>query len=462
VGLLAGVRSGPLWLDETLSVEIARLPVDELHPALRQDGAPPVYYLLLKAWMALFGTGTTAVRLLTVLMVPAALLLAYRLGARLAGVAGGCAAVVVLAALPWTMRYGSEARMYLLVVVLVLAGALALEAVHRTLSWRATAGLGLLSGLLLLTHYWALFLLAAVGLVHLPGLLRRSPAAVRVLLALAAGGALFLPWLPTFLFQATHTGAPWADPLKAVELLRTARYWGGGSVLSRTLLALLLVPLAMWGAVRSPAARLAAVVALLTLLLAWATVYIGGGAYTGRYTAVAVPLVCLAAALGAAVLPGRGTPLAALGLVVAVGLASGIPAAGRARSSAEGVVEAFRTAGGAPGDLLAYCPDQLGPPVWRLLGEGVEQVVYPTFDDPRRVDWVDYAQRQQAADPVAAARRLSDLAGQRPLFLLSATEYRTYEGQCETLRSELASLRGSPRLLFGNAGTTGQLLHRYD
>jgi mannosyltransferase len=147
---------------------------------------------------------------------------------------------------------------------------------------------------------------------------------------------------------------------------------------------------------------------------------------------------------------------------VAVGLASGIPAAGRTRSSAEGVVEAFRAAGGAPGDLLAYCPDQLGPPVWRLLDEGVEQVVYPTFGDPRRVDWVDYAQRQQAAGPVPAARRLSELAGQRPLFLLSATEYRTYEGQCETLRSELAALRGSPRLLFGNAGTTGQLLHRYD
>jgi mannosyltransferase len=456
------VRSGPLWLDETLSVEIARLPLGELSGALRQDGAPPLYYLLLKAWMALLGTGTATVRLLTVLLVPAALLLAYRLGARLVGRAGGRAAVVVLAALPWTMRYGSEARMYLLVVVLVLAGALALEAVHRTRSWRPVAALGLLSGLLLLTHYWALFLLAAVGLAHLPGLVRRDAAAGRVVLALAGGGVLFLPWLPTFLFQAAHTGAPWADPLAAVELLRTPRYWGGGSALSRTLLALLVVPVAVWGAVRRPAARLAAAVALLTLLLAWLTVYVAGGAYTGRYTAVAVPLVCLAAALGAAALPGRWTPLAALGLVVAVGLASGIPAAGRARSSAEGVVEAFRAAGGAPGDLLAYCPDQLGPPVWRLLDEGVEQVVYPTFGDPRRVDWVDYAQRQQAADPVAAARRLSELAGQRPLFLLSATEYRTYEGQCETLRSELAALRGSPRLLFGNAGTTGQLLHRYD
>ncbi len=59
-------------------------------------------------------------RLPTVLMVPVALLLTYRLGASLGGRAAGRAAVIVLTALPWTMRYGSETRMYLL--VLVLAG----------------------------------------------------------------------------------------------------------------------------------------------------------------------------------------------------------------------------------------------------------------------------------------------------------------------------------------------------
>lgn len=461
VGLVAGVRSGPLWLDETISVEIARLPLDELYGALRQDGAPPVYYLLLKAWIAAFGTGTAAVRLLTVLMVPVALWLAYLLGRRLGGVAGGRAAVVVLAVLPWTMRYGSETRMYLLVVVLVLCGALALSSVHRTGSRRSVLLLGLVAALLLLTHYWSLFLLGAAGLAHLPGLLRRSPYARGVVAALVLGGVLFLPWLPTFLFQAAHTGAPWADPLKAVELIRTPRYWGGGSDAVRTVLALLVVPLAVWGAVRRPVLRLPAVVALVTLLLAFAAVYVGGGAYTGRYTAVVVPLVCVVAGVGAVALPGRWTPVVALALVAAVGIASGVPAAGRSRSSAEGVVKAFRAAGGSPGDLLAYCPDQLGPPVWRLLEAGVEQVVYPSFGDPRRIDWVDYRARQEAASPSAFARELSSRAGQGPLFVLAATEYRTFEGQCEQLLSTLTALRGAPKALFGNVGTTGQILYRF-
>ncbi len=460
-GVLAGLLGGPLWLDETISVEIARLPLGDLHGALRQDGAPPVYYLLLKAWIALLGTGTTAVRLLTVCLLPVALLLAHRLGSRLAGVAGGRAAVVVLAALPWTMRYGSETRMYLLVVVEVLAGALLYDRVRRTASRGAVAGLGVVAGLLLLTHYWSLFLLTAVGLAHLPGLLRRSAPHVRVVAALVLGGVLFLPWVPTFLFQAAHTGAPWADPLTFAELFRTPRYWGGGDDGPRTLMALLLVPLAVLGAVRRRDARRAGGTALLTLLLAWATVFYGGGAYTGRYTAVAVPLVCLAVALGALSLPGRWSAPVALGLLVAVGAATGIPAAAQPRASAARVVDAFRAAGGAPGDLLAYCPDQLGPPIWRLLDRGVEQVVYPSFGDPRRVDWVDYAARQEAADPLAFARELSARAGTAPVYVVAATEYRTFEGQCEQLLSGLRAERGIPQVLYGRVGTTGQILYRF-
>ena len=41
-----------LWLDEALSVNIARLPLVDLHEALRHDGAPPLYYVLLHFWTA--------------------------------------------------------------------------------------------------------------------------------------------------------------------------------------------------------------------------------------------------------------------------------------------------------------------------------------------------------------------------------------------------------------------------
>jgi hypothetical protein len=54
-----------LWADEVLSVNISRLPLSDLEGALRQDGAPPLYYALLHFWMRIFGTGNHAVRALS-------------------------------------------------------------------------------------------------------------------------------------------------------------------------------------------------------------------------------------------------------------------------------------------------------------------------------------------------------------------------------------------------------------
>ena len=43
------------WIDEGLSVGIASHPFLEIPGVLRLDGSPPLYYLLLHVWMAVFG-----------------------------------------------------------------------------------------------------------------------------------------------------------------------------------------------------------------------------------------------------------------------------------------------------------------------------------------------------------------------------------------------------------------------
>jgi uncharacterized membrane protein len=88
LGSLVVVRlhsGSALWLDEALSVYIARLPVGQLLAALREDGSPPLYSLLLHGWIALFGVGSDAVRALSVLFSLLALPAAYWLGRRLDG-----------------------------------------------------------------------------------------------------------------------------------------------------------------------------------------------------------------------------------------------------------------------------------------------------------------------------------------------------------------------------------------
>ena len=72
----------------------------------------------------------------------------------------------------------------------------------------------------------------------------------------------------------------------------------------------------------------------------------------------------------------------------------------------------------------------------------MRQEVHPTGGSPARIDWVDYAERNRTADPVACARDVSARAGSSAIWLVWLSGYRTYEGQCESLALALTTLRG--------------------
>ena len=51
-----------LWFDEGYTAWVVSLPVGQLIRAVRADTAPPLYYLLLRAWAAVFGHSEAALR----------------------------------------------------------------------------------------------------------------------------------------------------------------------------------------------------------------------------------------------------------------------------------------------------------------------------------------------------------------------------------------------------------------
>jgi uncharacterized membrane protein len=185
--------NSPLWLDEALSVNIARLPVPDLLEALRRDGSPPLYYLLLHVWIGWFGSSDAAVRSLSVVCSVGTLPLAWVAGRRLAGRTGAWSAVLLLAASPFAVRYASETRMYALLMLLVLGAWLLFTASLVRPAPSRLLALGLVTGLLALTHYWALYLLAAMFLAACWRTRTDDtrPAALRTVAAMAAGGLLF-------------------------------------------------------------------------------------------------------------------------------------------------------------------------------------------------------------------------------------------------------------------------------
>jgi mannosyltransferase len=456
-----------LWLDEALTVNIARLPLGEIPEALRHDGSPPFYYLALHAWMAVFGAGDVAVRAFSGLLAVAALPLAWLAGRRLGGRPAAWGALLLTASSPFAIRYATETRMYSLVMVLVLGGFLALDAVVERRSLLGSIVLGLVTGMLLLTHYWSFFLVATVvgGLVVAvvragrSGDSTRRAGALQAVVAIAAGSLLFLPWLPSFLYQAVNTGTPWGRlPPPRVPFDVVFQFTAGlpDLALPLGLLVYGLVVLGIFGlpAVGGvvgldlrgrPPGRMLAVLAVATLALGVAAGRLTGAAFAVRYAAVVFPLVVLIAALGYAVLaPSRAGPWV-LGLAVVLGFTASIPYAAGDRTSAGVVAEVLRGQA-RPGDVVAYCPDQLGPGVSRLLPDdaGLVQLTYPRAEAPQFVDWVGYEAAVKGAKPAEFARMLVDRAGPgHDVWVVWAPSYRTFGVKCQLMMDEVKRARGT-------------------
>ena len=457
--VLRFVSRGPLWLDEAQSVAIAKHSLAGLPAALKHDGAPPLYYGLLHAWMRVFGDSTFSVRALSGIPAVLALPVVVRLGRRIGGDAVGIASVVLLAISPFAIRYAVEARMYSLLLLLSLAGAHAVLSVHRHRTKAATVGLAVVTAASLYTHYYAVFAVGVVGAGELWLVWRRrDPAARNALLALVVGCVAFVPWVPILLYQSRHTGAPWAPAPDGSALLDTIDAWmGGESTLAQlaALVALAAVVLALIGRrgrpgqvvlattfARLPTRLLAA--ALGSLAVAVVIDAIDHQAYAPRYLAMGAGLFLVVVACGIAVLPSRRARRAMLAVLVVAELSVCLQNAWQPRSQA-GLVAAVLDRQARAGDVVVYCPDQLGPPTSRLLHTGVRQVVFPNFGGPTVVDWVDYRARIRSADPQQFAAKVSAMAGRHRVWLVWSLQVKPLTNDCSGVIDNLVALRGIPR-----------------
>jgi hypothetical protein len=160
------------------------------------------------------------------------------------------------------------------------------------------------------------------------------------------------------------------------------------------------------------------------------------------------PLFVLAVAYGVVVLADRRIRYGVLAFVVVVGFAGGARNVVTNRTQASQVVDHI-AAEGRPGDVVAYCPDQLGPDVSRLIADdaGVEQLVFPTLEGPRFVDWVDYEERNRDASPEDFAREVLRRAEGNRIWYVWSGNYRTYEGKCEHILALFGGARPSSAAL---------------
>jgi hypothetical protein len=342
VALRTGALDAGFWIDEAIAVGIASHDPGEIPALLRQDGSPPLYYLLLHGWMAIAGEGEAAARALSLVFAAVAVPVAWwAAGGRRAGMV----AAAIVAICPFLTYYAQEARMYTLVAVLSLV---ATAAFIR----RRPVILVVALTLLLYTHTWGVFLLAGFAVAGL----RRGG-----LVPLAVVDVLYLPWVPSLVSQALHTGAPW----------------------SITPSVLYLVPAAAAVAWRPRDELVLAGAA--GLVLAWLASQITP-AWSPRYLFVLFGPVLLVLAAR------RAAWVAVVALAGAAVLTAPVPKS-NARAVAASVAQSLR-----PGDLVVVTQPEQVPVLDRYLPAGVDYLTpLGTPADPALTDWRDALARVRAA-----------------------------------------------------------------
>ena len=231
--LAAGVRfygftTSAIWCDEGSSLMLSNYPLTGIWFHAAHDVHPPLYFMLLHGWIALFGDNLASIRTLSVLPGIATVLLGAWLVRLIATQRAALLAGLLLALLPIAVRYSQEVRMYSLLGLWLIAATIALvywvKSPHQN---RYLVIYALLMAAAFYTHYFTAFCVIAHWLYLMlngrsTGWLVKRPA---WWLANVAIVLLFLPWLPGLLDLLQHMDAlkaggdvGWEPPVDARSL----------------------------------------------------------------------------------------------------------------------------------------------------------------------------------------------------------------------------------------------------
>jgi mannosyltransferase len=209
---IANIANATLWFDEAFSWYITQFNFAEIAAFTATDVHPPFYYWVLKAWTLLFGNSDVALRSLSVIFGAAAIVLSYLLSRKLFGRLVGGVSLLFLVLSPIIIRYSDEARMYMLVSVIVLAATLLLiKIVDGGKRWQWIA-YGVLVMLGMLTHYFTALIWIAHWIWRAVVIFQKTDSLKKfvqkffsrqwILVHIIAIG-LFAFWLPAMLTQVT-------------------------------------------------------------------------------------------------------------------------------------------------------------------------------------------------------------------------------------------------------------------
>jgi uncharacterized membrane protein len=424
--------STQLWMDEAITVGIASHPLSAIPGIMRMDGSPPLFYMLLHVWISIFGDTETDTHVLSILISVVTVPISYW-GARVIfDKRTALFSSTLFATNAFLIAYSTETRMYALMVLFGLLTTVGYVGgfVFRRRWFLVLFAIG--QTLMLYTHSWGLFF-GAASFITLALVWRQLEVTQRrhfvrdVVCSYVAVAILYAPWLPTFLFQARHTAAPWdATPRFGLPLQIAQNVLGGKSI------ALVAVAIALYGVWRllgrsqrrSPEAR--ALIAmftltLLTFVLAWIASQITP-AWVPRYFAPVVGSILLMVAFGLA----RARVVGILALLFACTTIAHTQLYAPQNKSNMHEIAGEMSGQLKPGDVVLVGQPEQTPLAYYYFPAGLKyaNTAFGVLKDPSFVNWQNAEARYKAANPQKTLGPiLSSLkVGQRLLYIQPLTE----------------------------------------
>ena len=410
-----------LWRDEVDALRFATAPWREMLGAFTRPGwNGPLYFVLLRGWVALTGRSEFALRYLSLFFGLLAIALAFALSRRLTGALAAFLCSWLFAVSPYLVWYSQETKMYTLVLALATLAAYALrraiDSHERHATWWVT--LVAATSAAMYCHILAALLIPVEMILALAWGVRGAPRNGGWWKgALASFACLTLPYLPLVRWQLplvltpAQTGFTFYTFNQMLLIMLSGFSSGVSGLLPTTALwpvgSLSLIGLIVGAAHWRDKAAL--VVWLLLPPLALFLISLNRPIFTDRYLIWVGPAFYLLVALGAVALWRLWKPIGVLAVVVVTGIAmTGVyyqattPIKSDFRSAAR-----YVSAHQAPGDLIIF---------------QIPYVRY-TFDyyHPQPYDWADgLFTNYGMSDAEVDAQMRAMVAGRRTVWLVAS------------------------------------------
>lgn len=220
--VLGNITRWSIWFDEAYTAYLLRFNLADITHFTALDVHPPLYYWLLKGWTGMFGDGELALRSMSLLFGIVAIIGMYVLVQRVfQSPRWALWASAAVALSPIVIRFGHEARMYTLVLAIVIWATYVLVRASATRSGmnRWWVGYAVLIMLGMLTHYYAALAWLAHWVWRLferrAGRIKQFWSAGWIWSHVLAVG-MFAWWLPTAVRQfMTLQNGFWIPPISA-------------------------------------------------------------------------------------------------------------------------------------------------------------------------------------------------------------------------------------------------------